>query len=106
MKKEKTIIAEKSPYGVKYWVGSKRELLTRLRVLAHEKRTDSRSLKGLSLGVHAIDSSLHPSQLVTMASWKINVLDFERLIALLNGHGVLRFSKIPKQIKNEISNKD
>ena len=90
----KIMIEVSSPFGVEHLVGSRKDLLSRLRYVAKEKRRSSRLHKGFEDSVHAIDKDLHPAKLVTMPSWTINELDIDPLIELLNDHGIKKFKKI------------
>ena len=72
--------------------GSKKEILTHLREEAGEKRRESRLLHRLDDNVHSIDSNLHQSRLVTMASFDLNKMNANQIIELLNNHGVIKYS--------------
>lgn len=78
-------------YSTSKFEGTKKEVLSFLRNEAYTKRRESRQLKGLPDNVMSIDEGLHNSKLVTMASFKINSLDVNCLIKLLNSHGVVKF---------------
>jgi outer membrane protein assembly factor BamA len=71
--------------------GTKKEVRAFLINEAREKRNASRELRKLENSVHAIDEKLHQSKLVTMASFKIPLLNNEQIIELLNAHGVLKY---------------
>ena len=90
----KIMIKVTSPYGVNNLVGSRKDLLAQLRYIAKEKRRSSRLNKGFEDSVHSIDRGLHQAELVTMSSWKIDELDVDPLISLLNDHGIKKFQKI------------
>lgn len=74
------------------FTGTKKQVLNYLRDLAVNFRRQSREAKKLPNSVHSIDVNLHPSKLVTMASFKIKTLGIQESISLLNNHGVLSFS--------------
>jgi len=70
---------------------SKKMILKYLRADAHGKRTTSRIVGRLEDNVHAISEKLHPSELVTMAAFKLNDCGVEKLIELLNNYGVVNY---------------
>jgi hypothetical protein len=70
----------------------KKQLLAYLRSEARRLRTNSRSMRKLPLTVHAISAHLHPSKLVTMASFELQKLGVQELVTLLNYHGVIKYN--------------
>lgn len=76
--------------------GSKKEVLKELRFIAAEKRRDSRKLRNLPDSVHSIDRSCHPSELVTIASFHLNNYGIDKILELLNAHGVLKYKVVPE----------
>lgn len=74
------------------FTGTKKQVRTYLRSEASRMRRESRLVKKLDDTVHAIDSNLHISKLVTMASFTLGTLGIESLLELLNNHGVLKYT--------------
>lgn len=74
------------------FTGIKKQVLNYLRDEARRMRRESRTSRHLEDSVHAINENLHPSKLVTMASFKLNNLGIENLLELINNHGVLNYS--------------
>lgn len=86
-------ITVSNQYGTSYmYEGYKKAMLTKLRDIAASKRRASRQLHGLTDDVFSINSKLHQSRLVTMASFDLNQLGSEQIVKLLNDHGVEKFS--------------
>jgi hypothetical protein len=85
-------ITKQSQYSTSTLEGSKKEVLSFLRTEAKEKRRGSRQAHKLSDSVHSLPFDAHCSELVTMAAFNLNNCRVERLIALLNGHGVTKYS--------------
>jgi len=73
------------------FTGSKKQVLNFLRTEARRMRRESRTSRHLPDDVHSINENLHPSKLVTMASFKLNDLDVDALLNLINNHGVLKY---------------
>jgi len=71
--------------------GTKKEVRAFLIKTAKEKRRASRQLRNLEDSVHAINSNLHQSNLVTMASFDIQKLSNQEIVKLLNNHGVIKY---------------
>ena len=71
--------------------GSKKNVLETLRTESREKRRSSRIAHKLDDTVHSIDKNKHLSQLVTMASFKLEQLGVIQLLNLLNSHGVTNY---------------
>jgi plasmid maintenance system killer protein len=76
--------------------GNKKQVLEDLRVEARTKRRESRLRHNLTDDVHSIDKSLHQSELVTMASFKLENKGLNDLIELLNSHGVTNYKIVSK----------
>ena len=74
--------------------GSRKKVLEALRVDAREKRLESRKRHNLPLNVSSISGNLHPSILVTMASYQFEKLGLYALISVLNGHGVTQYKAV------------
>ncbi len=74
------------------FTGTKKEVLNYLRVEACKMRRESRMAKHLPDNVHAIDISLHPSELVTVASFSLNNMSIEHLLRIMNKHGIIRYA--------------
>ena len=84
------------------FTGSKKQALKYLRDLAHEKRMNSRKMRGLDTSISALpkDQS-YGNELVDMASFSISKAGFDRLLSLLNNFGVEKFSvetKVDEQV--------
>jgi len=75
----------------KIFEGSKSSLLIQLREEARKIRRESRLRNGLEDSVHSISENLHPSTLVTMASFKLDFLGLRDLTNLLSNHGVCNY---------------
>jgi hypothetical protein len=74
------------------FTGTKKEVRNFLIETAKEKRRASRTSRHLEDSVHAICETKHQSKLVTMASFKIQLLSNEQIIELLNNHGNLKYT--------------
>ena len=55
-------------------------------------RRESRISRRLEDSVSAINEKIHPSKLVTMASFKLNNLGIDSLLELMNNHGVIKYT--------------
>ena len=74
------------------FTGTKKQVLNHLRDEARRMRRESRTSRHLPDNVHAIDENLHPSKLVTMASFRLNSLGIDSLLELMNNHGVIKYT--------------
>lgn len=74
------------------FTGTKKQVINYLRDEARRMRRESRTSKHLEDSVHAISESLHSSKLVAMASFKLNNLNIEALLELMNNHGVIKYA--------------
>jgi len=83
-------VTESNQYGVAYTksFSTKKEAYAFLISLAKEKRLNSRKLAGLTCNVHSLLNKPHQSELVNIASFKINA---SNVLPLLNAHGVQKF---------------
>lgn len=71
--------------------GSRKDILNQLRIEARDLRRCSRLKKGLKDNIHSISSDLHPSKLVTMASYEFENKGLKQLLELLSNHGVCNY---------------
>ena len=71
--------------------GNKKNILSFLRDEARTKRRESRLTNKLEDHVGGISRDLHPSKLVTMASYHLMKKGVKELLELLNDHGVLKY---------------
>jgi hypothetical protein len=74
------------------FTGTKKQVINYLRDEARRMRRESRTSRHLEDSVHAIDDDLHPSKLITMASFKLNNLGIDCLLDLINNHGVIKYT--------------
>lgn len=74
--------------------GSREEILQHLRDLAYKMRKESREAHKLPKGVHSLPYHAHQSNLVTMATFEIGKLNMDRLLALINAHGVMKYEVV------------
>lgn len=79
-------------YGSRKLEGKGKDVLTFLRKEAKFERRHSRLAIGASDNVHSINPFWHASELVTIASFEISRMPESKLIALLNAHGVQKFT--------------
>lgn len=71
--------------------GSRKEILKKLRNEAHEIRLSSRKKHNLEQNVHSINKHMHPSNLVTMASFEIKNKNLNQLLELLSNYGICNY---------------
>jgi hypothetical protein len=87
-------VVKKNQYGGKeIFKGTLRQVLNQLRAEAAKRRRESRQAHNLPDDVMAIESR-HPSKLVNMASFGLNSMNLDKLLVLLNNHGVENYEVI------------
>ena len=91
MKTSQITIAKSSQYSTSYFTGSKKQALSFLRTEARKKRRGSRQAHKLADNIMSLPKDAHQSELVTIASFELNNCGIEKLLNLLNGHGVTKY---------------
>lgn len=83
-------VTERNQYGIAYTksFSTKKEAYAFLISLAKQKRLTSRKVAGLPCNVMSLLVNKHQSELVNIASFKINP---SNVLSLLNAHGVQKF---------------
>ena len=85
---ENLIVTIRNQYSTEKLIGTRKEVISKLQRIAIDKRNGSRQARHLPNNVQSLPSESHQSELVTMASFQVKRCGLERLLELLNNHGV------------------
>jgi RNase P protein component len=86
------LVVKSNQYGIQeQFIGSSKETHNYLLSEAKTKRRNSRIAHRLTDSVHSLPHTAHQSELVIIASFDLNSMSNEKLITLLNAHGVVKY---------------